>query len=135
MRVIDDLVEMDWEGPLAAVGDVPGVLLYGVLLTFSLAAGPAALEALRRALEPVLGPATERSSLLGGKRLEWSGRTPAEATVRRGHATLRLGARIKGPRLQELVDGLAKVPEARDLRLRAAVRRFGRGKDEGPLDG
>lgn len=135
MRVVDDLVELGWEGPLSSVGDLPAALLYSVVLTFT-AAGPAALEAVRRALEPLLGPAAERRSLLGGGCLAWAGRTVAEAAVsRRGDVELRFGQRVKGRRLEEVVAGLAAVPGARDLRLRAAVRRFGQGADEPMLDG
>jgi hypothetical protein len=135
MRVVEDLLELDWEGPLTAIADIPATLLYGAVLTFSVANGPAVIDAVRRSLEPLFGPAAERKSLLGGRRLEWTGRTVAQAEVKRGRATVRLGQRVKSKRLQEAVAALAEVPEARDLRLRANVRRFGRGKDEAPLDG
>ena len=135
MRVMEDLLEVDWEGPLSAVSDVPAAVLYGVVLTFSVAKGPAILKALRSALEPLLGTPEERKSLLSGARLSWNGRVPAEAAVKGGTATVRFGARVKGKRVAEVIDHLATVPEARDLKLRAAVRRFGRGKDEVPLDG
>jgi hypothetical protein len=93
------------------------------------------MEALRRSLEPMFGPAAESKSLLGGHRLEWRGRTVAEARVRRGTATLHFGQRIKAKRLQEAIAALTVVPEARDLRLRAGVRRFGKDADTVPLDG
>lgn len=135
MRVAEDLLEMDWEGSLAAVGDVPAALLYGVVLTFSVAKGRDVVAALRKALEPVFGQATERRPLLGGTRLSWDGPLPAEVAVKGTSATVRFGARVKGKRVAEVIAHLAAVPEACDLRLRAGVRRFGRGPDQAPLDG
>lgn len=135
MDVAEDLLELDWEGPLAAVADFPVLVLYGAALTFAVAKGPALLEAIRAALEPLFGAPQERRTLFGSRRLEWRGRVNAEASVRGGQATVRFGTRVKSKRLQEAVAALADVPEARDLRLRASVRRFGAGKDEAPLDG
>jgi hypothetical protein len=135
MDVVEDLLELDWEGPLNAVTDFPAMVLYGAALTFAVAKGPAVLEAIRAALEPLFGAPQERKSLLGGRRLEWSGRVNAEATVRGGQATVRFSQRVKGKRLEEAVHALGEVPEARHLRLQAGVRRFGRAPDSAPLDG
>ena len=133
--VAEDILELDWEGPLAAVADFPAMLLYGAALTFAVAKGPAVLEAIRAALEPLFGAPQERSNLFGGRRLEWSGRINAEARVRGGQAVVRFGSRVKGKRLEEAVRRLGEVPEARHLRLQAGVRRFGRAPDSAPLDG
>ncbi|MFA5943583.1 MAG: hypothetical protein WC876_03860 [Candidatus Thermoplasmatota archaeon] len=135
MDVVEDLLELDWEGPLAAVADFPAMLLYGAALTFAVAKGPAVLEAIRAALEPLFGSAQERKTFLGGRRLEWSGRMNAEASVRGAQATVRFGQRVKGKRVEEAVRRLAEVPEARHLRLQAGVRRFGRAPDSPQLDG
>jgi hypothetical protein len=135
MHVAEDLLELDWEGPLAAVSDFPATVLYGAVLTFAVAKGPAVVEAIRSALEPLFGAARERKSLLGPRRLEWSGRVQAEASVRGGQATVRFAQRVKGKRLEEAVHALSEVPEARHLRLQAGVRRFGRSPDSAPLDG
>lgn len=133
MDVVEDLLELDWDGPLAAVADFPALLLYGAVLTFAVAKGPDILQAVRGALEPLFGPAAERRSLLGGRRLEWSDRFRAEASVRGGQATLRLAQRVKGKRLEEAVHALAAVPGARQLRLAAGVRRFQERPDSAPI--
>jgi hypothetical protein len=133
MDVVEDLLELDWDGPLSAVSDFPALLLYGAVLTFAVGKGPEILHALRAALEPLFGPAAERRRLLGGRRLEWSGRLNAEASVRGGQATLRFAQRVKGKRLEEAVRALAAVPEARHLRLVAGVRRFQERPDSAPV--
>jgi hypothetical protein len=133
MDIVEDLLELDWDGPLSAVSDFPAALLYGAVLTFAVAKGPDLLQALRAALEPLFGPATERRTLLGGRRLEWSGRMNAEASVRGGQATVRLAQRVKGKRLEEAVHALADLPEARHLRLSAGVRRFQERPDAAPI--
>jgi hypothetical protein len=123
MQRTDDLIELEWDGPLAEVGDIPTTLLYGVELSFAVAKATT-LEALRQALKPALGDAIERKSLLGGARLEWVGSPSAEAKVRGGKASLRFGTRIKGARVAEAVEHLAGLPGAKDLKLTATVRRF-----------
>ena len=132
MHVREDLLEMEWESPLQAVGDLPALVLYGAVL--SLAFAKPSLVALRQALEPLLGEPSERRSLFGGKRLSWS-TLGAEAQLRGDRAVLRFANRVKGRRLEDLVRRLAELPEARDLRLQGAVRRFGRGPDSAQLDG
>jgi hypothetical protein len=132
MHVRDDLLEMDWEGPLAAVGDLPVFVLYGLALSFAFA-GPT-LAALRAVLDPLFGDASESRSLLGRRRLAWA-RMGAEAQVRGDRAVLRFANRVKGSRLEDVVRQLAELPEARDLRLRASVRRFGKAPDGAQLDG
>jgi hypothetical protein len=133
MDVVEDLLELDWDGPLSAVSDFPAVLLYGAVLTFAVAKGPDLLQAVKAALEPLFGSAAERRSLLGGRRLEWSGKVSAEAAVRGGQVSLHLGQRVKGKRLEEAVQALAGLPDARHLRLKAGVRRFQERPDSAPI--
>lgn len=133
MDIVEDLLELDWDGPLSAVSDIPASLLYGAVLTFAVAKGPDLLQALRAALEPLFGAATERKPLLGGRRLEWSGRVQAEAFVRGGQATVRFAQRVKGKRLEEAVRALADLPDAHHLRLTAGIRRFQERKDAAPI--
>jgi hypothetical protein len=135
MHVAEDLIELDWEGPLSAVADFPATVLYGAVLTFAVAVGPTVLDAIRAALEPLFGAPQERKRLLAGRRLEWSGRINVEASVRGGQAVVRFASRVKGKRLEDAVHALAAVPGAHHLRLRAGVRRFGPGPDRAPLDG
>lgn len=123
MQPTDELLEMDWDGPLAEAGDFPTTFLYGVELSFKVDDG-ATLDAVRDALVPVLGAAEERKSLLGGRRLEWSGKSSAEAALKRGKVRVAFGTRVKGGRAEEAVRALAALPGARDLRLKATVRRF-----------
>ncbi|MHB1262706.1 MAG: hypothetical protein ACYC2H_13445 [Thermoplasmatota archaeon] len=131
MHVREDLLDMEWEGPLAAVGDLPALVLYGAVLSFAFAAP--SLAALREALEPLFGNAEERRSLLR-RTLSWGG-VGAEANLSGGRAVLRFGTRLKGNRLEDVVRRLGDLPEARDLRLRGSVRRFGQAPDSAPLDG
>lgn len=131
MHVREDLLDMEWEGPLAAAGDLPALVLYGAVLSFAFAAP--SLAALREALEPLFGTAEERRSLWR-RTLAWGG-IGAEASLSGGRAVVRFGTRLKGSRLQETVRQLAGLPGARDLRLRASVRRFGQAPDSAPLDG
>ena len=132
MHVREDLLEMEWESPLAAVGDLPALVLYGAVL--SLAFAKPSLAALRKALDPLLGEASERKSLFGARRLSWA-TLGAEAQLRGGRAVVRFANRVKGRRLDDVVRRLAELPEARELRLRGSVRRFGKGPDSAPLDG
>lgn len=120
---MEDLLELDWDGPLSEVDGIPNPPLHAASLSFKVGDG-ATLETVRDALVPLLGSAEERKTLLGGRRLEWSAKTSAEAQLRRGTVTVRFGQRVKGKRLDDVVRALAVLPEARDLRLKAAVRRF-----------
>jgi hypothetical protein len=124
MQVSEDVLELDWEGPLSTVGNLPTAPLYGVELVFTCDDGDGTLAAVRGALEPVFGPASERKPFLGKPRLEWTGKTAAEAIVKRGRVLVHFGNRVKGSRVAEIVGHLAEVPGARDLRMKAAVRRF-----------
>jgi len=123
MQPTDELLEMDWDGPLAEASDFPTSLLYDVQLAFTVD-DAADLDAMKAALDPLLGPSEEKKSLLGGRRLEWSGKASAEATLKRGKARLSFGTRVKGGRAEDAVHALAALPGARDLRLKATVRRF-----------
>ena len=131
MKVMEDQLELDWDGPLHEVDGIPNPPMHGAHLSFKVGDG-ATLDALGDALKPLLGPCEERKTLLGGRRLEWSSKTSAEATLRRGTVSLRFGQRVKGKRLDEVVHALADLPEARDLRLKGAVRRFKPAPDAPP---
>src|ERR1041385_2311918 len=123
MQPTDELLEMDWDGPLADASDFPSSLLYDLQLAFTVDEA-ADLDAMKAALDPLLGPGGARKPLRGGRRLEWSGKASAEATLKRGKAKVSFGTRIKGGRAEDVVHALAKLPGARDLRLKATVRRF-----------
>lgn len=135
MRVMEELVELQWATPLEALVDLPGAVLYGLVLTFAHATGPQALAAIRSALGPLLGDAKEHKGLFAS-RLEWSGRIPAELAVKKSKATLRVGQRLKPARVAEVIRAVATIPGATDLQLQARIRRFEAPGADGPmLDG
>ncbi len=110
MRVLEEMLDLQGASPVDALGDLPAVLLYGLVLTFSHGAGAHAVAALREALAPVLGQPKQ--------------------------ATLRFGQRVKPAKAADLLRALQDVPGVADVRLQARVRRFSKaGPGEVPLDG
>lgn len=134
MRAFDEAVDLAWSTPAEALGDLPALVLSAVVLTFAHSAGRRARDAVVAAFAACLGPAQRRG--LFATRLAWTGKTPVEATVGKGHASLRFGQKVKPARLADVLEAVAQVPGACDIRVRAKVRRFSAtGPESAMLDG
>lgn len=134
MDVVRESFDWAFQGPLADVTGFDGGFLYAATLVFLHAAGPAALQAVLGALDPLLGQPTVQRRRLGGHRLAYAGSLQLEVDLRRKEMRVQLGQRIRGQRLLDLVRALGTVPGARDLRLHAEQRRFAEpGSQTGPM--
>ncbi len=137
MDILRESLELEWDGPLADATGLPVAILYGVILTFAHGAGKEIRDALRAALDPWLGEPARDSWAIRGRRLRWDRLLLLEVEAGVSSVTVRVGQRLKGRRLSDLVERLAAVPGARNLRLTAERRRHAApGSASGPmLDG
>lgn len=132
MDVLREEVRQAFEGPLADIDGLPTGLLYGIVLTLAHLAGQHALPQLRKALDPLLGEPTVRRGWFA-KELHYDGAIPAHIRVGRRSLRVRIGRRLRGQRLPDLVHALGQVTGAHALRLTAHRRVFAEpGSTRGP---
>jgi hypothetical protein len=111
------------EGPLSDASEFPTAILYAVVIVFTHTAAQAATQELTAALAERFGAPTKAWRLFG-TRLRFPGPPPIEASPGASKITLKLGQRIRPNRLRLLIEELADIPGASDLRLRGERERF-----------
>lgn len=117
-------VVYQWEGPFPR-RDLPDDILYDVVLSFRHDARDDTASQLQRSLQRLAGQARVRRLPLLGTRLSAKG-TRWQLSGRLDNDTVRLRVhhRLKGKALARLVEGLAEIPGARDLKVHATMERY-----------
>lgn len=113
-----------WEGPLPQ-RDLPGEVLYDVVLRLRHDGDDAACDRLARSLNELTGDARlQRWPLVGTRILAKSPRWRLSGRLTPREVRLRVHHRLKGNALSRLVAALRELPGAHDLRLDATVERY-----------
>jgi hypothetical protein len=136
MDVLREDIAQVFEGPLADIEGLPTGLLYAVVLSMAHAAGKQARSAVVEALRPLLGePSGTRDGWFGGL-LRYTGNLPAVVTWRKHRLTVEVGRRLRAQKVEDLVQALARIPGASDLKVAAHRRIFTEpgARDGGPLE-
>jgi hypothetical protein len=114
-------VNLAWEGALVDIAAMPEIAVVGLVLTFLHSAGTVADKHLESVLRPLLG--RPRPLYVGLRRyLTWDkARWPVVARATRRKVVVKADGRLRAGQMRELVEHLAKVPGASDLRIRGKV--------------
>lgn len=133
MHVEREPIVYEWSGPFPS-RELPTEILYDIRIRFRHSANGTGAAAIASALETLGGEIrTRRLPILGTRYRLRGGRIDLDATRNDDHIVVRVAHRLKGNAMPRLVEALARVPGAKDLRIEATTPHFMEAySDRGP---
>lgn len=118
--------EASWSGPVAEVAGLPELALTGLVITLVHSARKEIRDKLAAVLSPLCGRLDVNHVGLRSWLVPRKTRWPIKVRATRSRVEVRAKAKLKPRQIRDLVEALAEVPGAAELRVRGTVRRFGR---------
>lgn len=127
MRAIKQALDLQWETPAEALGDLPTAFVTGLVLTMAHTARFLPWEGLRARLKDLLGAPVEKKSW-HKVRMAWpGGKLPLTVTATKRRVRIKAHGRVTPRRLERLMEALAEVPNLERVRLRGSTVRYPAG--------